>query len=98
MELLLLLKTLSWLSVAGIVWYISFWRTRWVESQRVRRKLGMQGIKGPPPSFLYGNVAEMQQIQFKAKNTRRTHTQEIVAHDYTSTLFPYFDHWRKEYG
>lgn len=56
----------------------------------------MQGIKGPPPSFLYGNVPEMQQIQLKAKKTRN-HT-EIVAHDYTSTLFPYLDHWRKEYG
>ncbi|KAM2975522.1 hypothetical protein FF1_001678 [Malus domestica] len=23
---------------------------------------------------------------------------EFVAHDYTSTLFPYFEHWRKQYG
>ncbi|XVE97278.1 hypothetical protein REPUB_Repub03eG0006300 [Reevesia pubescens] len=95
--LLVILRTLFSLALAGVVCYIFYvYTTSWLKSQSLRRKLRMQGIKGPPPSFLYGNVPEMQQIQLKAKKTRN-HT-EIVAHDYTSTLFPYLDHWRKQYG
>ncbi|KAG4991368.1 hypothetical protein JHK87_024825 [Glycine soja] len=36
-------------------------------SQRVRKRLQMQGIKGPPPSFLHGNLPDMQRIQSQAK-------------------------------
>ncbi|XP_022750367.1 cytochrome P450 714A1-like [Durio zibethinus] len=95
--LLLVLRTISSLALAGVVFYIFHaYITSWLKSQRLRRKLRMQGIKGPPPSFLYGNVPEMQQIQLKARKARSQ--TEIVAHDYTSTIFPFFDHWRKEYG
>ncbi|EOY29240.1 hypothetical protein QUC31_020891 [Theobroma cacao] len=97
MEFLLLFRTLSSLALAGVVCYVFHQYCKsWLKSRRLRRKLCMQGIRGPPPSFLYGNVAEMQQIQLQAKKTR-SHS-EIVGHDYTSTLFPYLDHWRKEYG
>ncbi|KAL6123447.1 hypothetical protein ACLB2K_075969 [Fragaria x ananassa] len=57
----------------------------------------MQGIKGPTPSLLYGNLAEMQKIQLLESQKSANHS-EFVAHDYTSSLFPYFEHWRKEYG
>ncbi|KAK8582083.1 hypothetical protein V6N13_145071 [Hibiscus sabdariffa] len=99
MELFLItLKTLFSVAMAAAVGYLFLYYTSsWVKSQRLRKKLCMQGITGPPPSFLYGNVPEMRRIQLKANKTRRNHS-EIVAHDYTSTLFPYLDHWRKEYG
>ncbi|GMI81544.1 cytochrome P450, family 714, subfamily A, polypeptide 1, EUI-like p450 A1 [Hibiscus trionum] len=99
MELFLVtLKTVFSVALAAAVCYVfHYYTSSWLESQRLRKKLCMQGITGPPPSFLYGNVPEMQRIQLKANKTRRNHS-EIVAHDYTSTLFPYLDHWRKEYG
>ncbi|XP_044460976.1 cytochrome P450 714A1-like [Mangifera indica] len=68
----------------------------WVKCERVRKMLRMQGIRGPPPSILYGNLAEMQRIQINTKPSKFNH--DLVAHDYTSTLFPYFEQWRKEYG
>ncbi|GLU01181.1 hypothetical protein SLE2022_185030 [Rubroshorea leprosula] len=98
MELIgLLLRLFPSFTLIGLVCYVlHLYNTVWLKSLRLRRKLLVQGIKGPPPSILYGNALEMQQIKLKAMKTQ-SHS-EIVAHDYTSTIFPYFDHWRKQYG
>ncbi|GAB2288013.1 hypothetical protein Dimus_022360 [Dionaea muscipula] len=72
--------------------------SNWLYSQWQRRKLTSQGIRGPPYSILHGNVPEMQKIQSMAATLAPKFNAEIVAHDYTSTLFPYFEQWRKEYG
>lgn len=93
-------------ALMGVVWFLlHLYNSMWFKSERVRRKLWMQGIRGPSPSFIYGNLPEMQKIQTKAAATAAVRTTpstpnnaEIVAHDYTSSLFPYFVHWRKEYG
>ncbi|CAI9762316.1 unnamed protein product [Fraxinus pennsylvanica] len=70
----------------------------WVNPWRLRWRLEKQGIRGPRPCFLYGNVPEMQRIQASSiKNTGAENT-GLVAHNYTSTLFPYFEQWRKQYG
>lgn len=68
----------------------------WLKPQRVRWKLQKQGIRGPQPSVLYGNVPEIQRIQAAAKKAENGGV--LVAHDYTSNLFPYLEQWRKEYG
>ncbi|CAO2820805.1 unnamed protein product [Amaranthus hypochondriacus] len=68
----------------------------WVKTQTQRRKLRKRGVKGPSPSFLFGNVSEMQRIQLMA--TKSSSHAEIVGHDYTSSLFPYFENWRIQYG
>ncbi|KAG5558197.1 hypothetical protein RHGRI_008203 [Rhododendron griersonianum] len=67
----------------------------WLKPQRVRWKLQKQGIRGPQPSVLYGNVPEIQRIQAAAKKAENGGV--LVAHDYTSNLFPYLEQWRKEY-
>ncbi|OIT20192.1 cytochrome p450 714a1 [Nicotiana attenuata] len=70
----------------------------WLKSaQRLRWKLQKQGINGPKPSLLYGNVPEMQKIQAASLKAPANYD-EFVAHDYTSSLFPYFEQWRKLYG
>nr|XP_043607879.1 cytochrome P450 714A1-like [Erigeron canadensis] len=77
----------------------------WVKPQRLRKKLERQGIRGPKPSFLYGNVSEMQRIQSSAIAKKATHHDtksninvDFVGDDYTCVLFPYFEQWRKQYG
>ncbi|XP_047327492.1 cytochrome P450 714A1-like [Impatiens glandulifera] len=76
----------------------------WLRPQWARLKLRSQGIRGPTPSFLYGNLPEMQRIQASSAAAARKSTGaanragEFVAHDYTSTVFPYFEIWRKQYG
>ncbi|KAI3817878.1 hypothetical protein L1987_11678 [Smallanthus sonchifolius] len=68
--------------------------------QRLRKKLERQGIRGPQPSFPYGNVGEMQKIQSAAISMKasRSINGDFVGDDYTCLLFPYFAQWRKQYG
>ncbi|XP_060181582.1 cytochrome P450 714A1-like isoform X1 [Lycium barbarum] len=85
------------LALIGLGGFYIF-NTLWLKSaQRLRFKLQKQGIYGPKPSFLYGNVAEMQKIQAASIKSHSNYG-EFVAHDYTSSLFPYFEQWRKLYG
>ncbi|XP_020536330.1 cytochrome P450 714A1 isoform X2 [Jatropha curcas] len=91
-----LLRIFSSVAIIGVVYLI---KEILLGPKKAKKKLQMQGIKGPSPSFLYGNLPEMQEIQFK--NSRKeapTQVDDIVAQDYTSIIFPYFEHWRKQYG
>ena len=65
-----------------------------VEQWRMRRYLRKQGVKGPPPSIFNGNVSEMKRIQ---SETKHYSGDNIISHDYSSSIFPYFEHWRKQY-
>ncbi|GAB4827729.1 hypothetical protein Ancab_034615 [Ancistrocladus abbreviatus] len=91
-----ILSSLAFCALLGLL-LILYENSSWLKSQRQRRKLTSQGIKGPPPSLLYGNVPEMQRIQSTVEKAP-SFNGEIVAHDYTSTVFPYFEQWRKQYG
>ncbi|XP_022764435.1 cytochrome P450 714A1-like [Durio zibethinus] len=98
LTLSLTLKVISTLALTGVVCFlVHLYYTMWFMSERLRRKLWVQGIKGPSPTFIYGNLPEMQKIQLKSVRSTPNNA-EIVAHDYTSSLFPYFVQWRKEYG
>ncbi|XP_062157195.1 cytochrome P450 714A1-like isoform X1 [Alnus glutinosa] len=94
--LLRMIFPLALIALAGLLFHV--YNTVWLKSERIRKKLRVQGIKGPSPSFLYGSLPEMQKIQSQATKSKPPNHAEIVAHDYTSTLFPYFEQWRKEYG
>lgn len=86
-------------TVVAILVHLYFYGA-WRRTAEVRRKLRAQGVIGPPPSVLYGNLPEMQKIQLQtAAMASPPHgASAIIAHDYTSTLFPYFVEWRKQYG
>ena len=89
-------------AVAVVAVVVHFYYGVWRRTAEIRRKLRAQGVTGPPPSLLYGNLPEMQEIQLEAAAAAMAspphHASVIVAHDYTSTLFPYFVKWRKQYG
>ncbi|MCL7050475.1 hypothetical protein MKW94_017358 [Papaver nudicaule] len=65
----------------------------WLKPEKIRKKLRNQGIKGPTPSFLSGNVSEMMRIKSTA-----TCEMKLVTDDYMPWLFPHLELWRKEYG
>ncbi|KAJ6297147.1 hypothetical protein OIU78_022804 [Salix suchowensis] len=81
-----------------VIFLVHVYCTVVLRSERIKRKLRMQGIQGPPPSFLYGNLPEMQKIQLKTLKASGFQAADFIAHDYTSSVFPYFEQWRKEYG
>ena len=95
-EVFVAMKLVFSVAVVGILsWIFYVYGNLWHESQRVRKRLQMQGIKGPPPSFLHGNLPDMQRIQSQAKaasTSNSNHSDQFLAHDYTATLFPYFEH------
>ncbi|KAI4306988.1 hypothetical protein L6164_030222 [Bauhinia variegata] len=102
MEVFLMMKLVSSIALVGIfTWFLYQYSALRLNAERVKRKLRVQGIRGPPPSFLYGNLPDMQRIQSQAvlkAPSKSDHSDRFVGHDYTATLFPYLEHWRKEYG
>lgn len=93
------LRLVSSLTLLALVFFlVHACYTVLLKSERIKRKLRMQGIQGPPPSFLYGNLPEMQKIQLNTLKASSFQAPDFIAHDYTSTVFPYFEQWRKEYG
>nr|XP_023890860.1 cytochrome P450 714C2-like isoform X1 [Quercus suber] len=70
----------------------------------LRAKLQRQGIRGPSPSFFFGNIPEMKRIQLQVHATpKTTATKEYdhpdaIAHDWPCTIFPHLEQWRNEYG
>ncbi|KAF8378966.1 hypothetical protein HHK36_028392 [Tetracentron sinense] len=58
-----------------------------LEPERRRSKIQRQGIGGPTPSFLYGNIPQMKKIQSgAAKASREDHH---ISHNWASSVFPY---------
>lgn len=74
-----------------------------LKPKKLRLKLQNQGINGPYPSFLYGNIHEMRRIQLQASSsaansTTKDDNKAAIAHDWFPTLFPHLEKWRNEYG
>ncbi|XP_077213598.1 cytochrome P450 714C2-like [Tasmannia lanceolata] len=96
MELLNIFFSLSLVTLFSSATYCYY--VLWWKPERIRERIRSQGIEGPPPSFYYGNLLEMKKT---IQSTVEMHPNKAgghVAHNYTSTLFPYFERWRKDYG
>jgi hypothetical protein len=66
--------------------------------KRLRSMLRKQGIRGPPPSFLLGNIREMKKMKSSAASKAPQKAEQAITHNSSSKLFPFFDEWRKSYG
>ncbi|KAL9667840.1 hypothetical protein QQ045_002209 [Rhodiola kirilowii] len=70
----------------------------YLRPQWLRRKLAKQGIKGPDPSLIMGNIPEMKRLMAAAA-TEATVISQTSARSYTDTshLFPHFRLWTTKY-
>ncbi|KAF2297576.1 hypothetical protein GH714_042369 [Hevea brasiliensis] len=68
-----------------------------VKPKRLRSMLRKQGINGPPPTFLLGNIREIKKAQSSVVKTDPANDPPLL-HNYAALLFPFFEMWRKEYG
>ncbi|KAF8378967.1 hypothetical protein HHK36_028393 [Tetracentron sinense] len=94
MEIVKMLFSLVLVGLVGLFGYLC--NIILLEPERLRSKLRRQGIRGPPPSFLYGNIPQMKKIQSgAAKASREDHH---ISHNWASSVFPYFEQWRNKYG
>ncbi|KAL6130535.1 hypothetical protein ACLB2K_068914 [Fragaria x ananassa] len=70
----------------------------------IRSKLEKQGIRGPPPTFLLGNIPEMKRLQSKQQGqliaTRSDDEDHAasISHQWHLKLFPHIEQWRNEHG
>lgn len=95
----MLLKAFFSLALLGFLsLLIRVYTVLWLKPQKLRSMLVKQGIKGPPPTFLVGNILEMRRIQGNKPKVVMPSVMEEVLHNYGPTLYPCFDKWRKEYG
>ncbi|KAG0487876.1 hypothetical protein HPP92_006687 [Vanilla planifolia] len=76
---------------------LKFYYVAWARPERIRRRLRLQGIDGPPPQFLHGNLKEAKRFVLE-KKAMEGNEEEKVRHDYSSVIFPYFEKWRNIYG
>ncbi|KAK0577948.1 hypothetical protein LWI29_002719 [Acer saccharum] len=78
-----------------------------VKPESLREMLREQGISGPPPTLMLGNIREIKKAQAQRKKVRLISTIDDVSaaatttsisHNVDATLFPFFEQWRRQYG
>jgi hypothetical protein len=67
-----------------------------VKPKRLRSVLRKQGINGPVPTLLLGNIKEIKKAQ--STTVKAPTTEPPVSHNCAATLFPFFEQWRRQYG
>ncbi|PSR95001.1 Cytochrome P450 714C2 like [Actinidia chinensis var. chinensis] len=98
MEVHILAKAFISLAFVGFLGlFLRLYNALVAEPRRLRSELKKQGISGPPPSFLLGNIGEI-------KKARTAKVKDVptgcppTTHDCATVLFPFFEKWRKLYG
>ncbi|KAJ9705546.1 hypothetical protein PVL29_003547 [Vitis rotundifolia] len=82
------------LALAGVLGlFFRLYNALVVKPKKLRSILRSQGISGPPPSFLLGNIREFKKSQSTAVKDTSTDT-----HNCAAALFPFFEQWRNKYG
>lgn len=67
-----------------------------VKPRRLRTALKKQGIKGPPTTFLLGNLGDMNKAQ--AQIQKPPPGEKELVHNLPAFIFPTFPQWNKQYG
>ena len=68
-----------------------------LKPNRLRSRLRKQGIQGPPPSFLIGNLWDLKKTRTKESELSEE-GENMITHNISSMVFPYFDKWSEQYG
>ncbi|KAF5470305.1 hypothetical protein F2P56_010826 [Juglans regia] len=84
----------AFLAFAGLL--VRLYNALVLKPDRLRSALRKQGITGPPPTLLLGNIWEIK----KALSTKvKAPAREIpVYHNCAALITPFFEQWRKQYG
>ncbi|KAL0435161.1 UNVERIFIED_CONTAM: cytochrome [Sesamum radiatum] len=98
MEIQLLSKLLiSFVFVGVLGLFFRVYNALVAEPGRLRAALRKQGLRGPPPTFLLGNILEMKRARDAAAKAA-TVNGPPASHNCGTALLPFFDEWRKKYG
>lgn len=65
--------------------------------RKLQSALRKQGINGPQPKFILGNILEMKKSCEAAKKVV-SNGDLVDSHNCGATIFPFFDQWQRQYG
>ncbi|KAL3681855.1 hypothetical protein R1sor_024811 [Riccia sorocarpa] len=95
------LSTRTWVTLTFVVLFaivlhrlFRFVRTYMWNPLRYRRAMQAQGVSGPTPFLMTGNLPEVQAL--KAESWKRP--MNDISHDYVDRLFPHYRLWTERYG
>ncbi|CAK9161861.1 unnamed protein product [Ilex paraguariensis] len=66
------------------------------QPRKLRSELRKQGLSGPPPTLLLGNILEIKKARKAAANAATSGPP--VSHNCGAILLPFLDQWRQQYG
>lgn len=70
-----------------------------LKPRRLRSVLQKQGVRGPKPSFLLGNIPDMVKKQSTISKPLQEEEEEMgMIHNCPPLIFPQLVEWSKEYG
>ncbi|XP_065859267.1 cytochrome P450 714C2-like [Euphorbia lathyris] len=82
--------------ILGILFYIySFY---YAKPRQLRSTLQKQGITGPAPSFLLGNIPQIKSIHLQQQTTQQKINHGTISHNWPSTTIPHLHQWFHQYG
>ncbi|KAK6158757.1 hypothetical protein DH2020_006071 [Rehmannia glutinosa] len=68
-----------------------------IKPHKIRKILRQQGIDGPPPKILFGNILDIKKSRAAAEKAAVNHPHPPLIHN-TPSVFPFLEQWRKQYG
>ncbi|KAJ7961887.1 Cytochrome P450 family protein [Quillaja saponaria] len=71
-----------------------------IKPNLLRAKLHKQGISGPSPRFLFGNIPDIKRIQHQLQSTATTTSKDqnvSISHCWPPNMFPCLEKWRNQY-
>ena len=92
-------KMFASLALLGIIsLLVRLYKALVANPRRLRSMMAKQGLTGPPPSFLLGNIMEIKKSKSASHPAAIPLGESPVEHNCANLLFPFFEKWRKQYG
>ncbi|GFQ02029.1 cytokinin hydroxylase [Phtheirospermum japonicum] len=66
----------------------------WLTPRRIKKIMEKQGVRGPKPRFIVGNILDMASLV----STSTSQDMDSIHHDIVGRLLPHFLVWSKTYG
>lgn len=81
--------------VLGFIAYL--YNSLVIKPKKIQNILNQQGIHGPSPKILLGNILEIRKSRDAAAKAAVAGSTPPTIHD-TDSVFPFLQPWRKQYG
>lgn len=80
--------------------FFKLYRASLAAPRRLRLVLNQQGVGGPPPSFLLGNIFDIKNSRTSAAAVAAVAAAagSPASHDCGAVIFSVFNEWRRQYG